>query len=643
MNKQLGLWLSVSLLMLLCSGCGFQVPQFASSTASLSATATKVPIPATIVPQVSVTPTATKEADISVIVGSINLTQHEVLTEILVEKLEQAGYAVVEKRAFESSQAAREALEGGEIDIYWEESKNVLTTIYDWPVDIQAADTSLDLVRKLDEPEGIVWFAPASFTNAQTLMVRESKAEEGIQTLEQLADMINQDKSSLKLCARADFVTSPDGLPALESEYGFAFEAENVLMMESHRIYEYLRSGRCDVAEGDKTDPRLSAWDFYALTDTQDFFPTTYTAPVVRQATLEQYPSLAEDLTAILGEITPRLDEDQMRYLNVCAIIGADRQPASGDEKELREIATAFLADEELDCLQRRIVIASTQEVEEIWAAKMLVLFLEEQGYEVLDKTALGDSVFVHDAMLNGEVDLHWGSISDALMLFYQISPAAMPIESERAYALIKGLEESSGLIWLKPATNYDVTSTLIAEPSLHTKGIQTIEELADVINTNDASLHLCVTQRFYDHPNGIQGLEDFYGFEFKKYDITFIPESQQPTLWTKLQSGDCDIIVGNSTDNLERWDAVAIEDNKQFFLASTPAPVVRQDILKRDPKLADFVAQITSILVDDSVADLKYRAQVGPDGLFFTGDEESAASIAQSILCEHDLLRDCK
>ena len=247
----------------------------------------------------------------------------------------------MDKTGLGDTPIVREALETGEIDLYWEYTGTALSIIHDITVEGLPADPkrAFALIKDLDQESGIVWLAPADFNDTYTLIVQQSMVDQGITTLEELANFMNTNDAPLKLCVESIFYSRADGLPNLQEYYGFKFKEENVLLMELAQTYEGLRDGRCEVAEGYSTDGRISAWGFSNLIDSRQFFPAYNPAPTIRQEVLDAYPELEQ----LLGQIGPHLDEQTITLLNARVDVGPDGMRKSGDEQSIEEVAQEFL------------------------------------------------------------------------------------------------------------------------------------------------------------------------------------------------------------------------------------------------------------------------------------------------------------
>ena len=218
----------------------------------------------------------------SLIVGSKNFTEQLILGQIMVLLLEDAGYGVVDQTGTGGTDVVREALEAGEIDLYPEYTGTTLSIHHGLPPNALPTepDRVYELARSLDAADGLVALPPAPFNNTYTLMVRQELVDEGVETLEELADYMAAGESGLTLCIDSEFFSRPrDGLQDLETQYGFAFDDENIVLTSLDQAYESLREGECDVAESFTTDGRIPAYGFATLEDSLNFFPVYNPGP----------------------------------------------------------------------------------------------------------------------------------------------------------------------------------------------------------------------------------------------------------------------------------------------------------------------------------------------------------------------------
>lgn len=578
--------------------------------------------------------TITQPKQTPIRVSSKEFNEQLLLGRMLVMLLEEAGYPVVDMTGAAGSRAIRTALESGEIDLYPEYTGTALSLFHELPSDAlpNSPERSYELVKSLDAQLGLVWLQPSAINNTFTLMVRQELIEQGIMTLADLADYMNANDAPLKVCVESEFFNRLDGLPGLQELYGFTFKEENILLMDSNEAYNNLRNGSCDVAEGYATDGRISAWGFTNLEDPLAFFPFYTPTPVVRTEILDEYPELAD----VINQLWQYLDNPTMLDLNARVDIGTDGVLGNGDEEKIEDVAYNFLVSKGL-LKPAAIKVGSKEFSEQLLLGKMIVLLLQDAGYEVEDKTGLGGSPVVRTALERGEIDIYPEYTGTATSLHHNLPVSALPADAKRTYQLAKSLDAPQDLIWLDPAP-LNNTYTLMVRQDLVEQGIVSLEDLAVYMNDNAAPLKVCVEGEFFSRPDGLDGLQELYGFAFNE-DNTLVMEANET--YNNLRESACDVAEGYSTDGrISAWGFQNLADPLAYFPFYQPAPVVRAETLKLYPEIADLLNTLMKDLDDGAMSALNARVDIGADGELASGDEESVEDVAYSYLRDKRLIK---
>ena len=630
-------------ILLLCTACQATDPSPAVSPSPPSApqpTLAPTPLPTPVVtaaPTASPTPETGESAETNpqappvIIVGSKDHTGQILLGKMQVVLLKEAGYDVVDKTGLGDSAAVRAALESGAIDLYVESTGAALTAYHGIPAPAQPSDPdrSHSLAKSLDDPLDIVWLDRGYFDDAYTLVAPQHIRDRGIATLEELADYMNANGSLLTLCVENEFYNRRlDGLSGLQEHYFFSFLPENILVVEADQGYEELLVGRCDIAAGRIADGRIAAWGFHPLADTLNFFPAYVPAPVIRRATLIKYPELSE----VLGEIGAHLDNTSLSQLSARVSLGADGAPNSGDEESASDVAHDFLQTHLLLGERPQITVGSQQRTGQLILGQALVLILEEAGYQVVDKTGLGDLADVRAALESGEIDLCLDTTGDALSGRHGLPPSALPADPDRSHALAQRMDQPLNLVWLERG-DLNNTYTLVASQSVVEQGVATLEELASFMNSEEPALTLCAETEFLGRPqDGLSGLQAHYHFSFPEENILPMEPGQT---YQGLLDGRCDVAQGRAAG----WGFHTLEDTLDFFPLYTAAPVVRQESLNEHPELAELLNQFSALLGNAAMAQLNVRVNLGSDGTPGSGDEETVEDAALDFLQRAGLL----
>ncbi|MDP8977635.1 MAG: glycine betaine ABC transporter substrate-binding protein [Actinomycetota bacterium] len=266
-------------------------------------------------------------------VGSKEFTEQLIVGNMAAIALEAAGAQVDNQVGIIGTNVVRQALESGEIDMYWEYTGTGWITILGHTDPIADEREQYLAVAEEDlEKNSIVWLEPAPMNNTYALAMGPDATEElGIETLSEVAEL---EDDQLTLCADAEFLSRDDGLPGLEEHYGFEFPEGNITELDLGVIYAATGAGeQCNFGEVFATDGRIQAQDLTVLEDDQDFFPKYNLAMTIREDTYQENDSAYDELFNAIAE---ELTNETMTDLNA-------QVDVEGEDAE--DVAEQFLVD----------------------------------------------------------------------------------------------------------------------------------------------------------------------------------------------------------------------------------------------------------------------------------------------------------
>ena len=277
------------------------------------------------------------QRDAQFAVGSESFTEQEVLGNIAIQVLEAADATVIDRTGLGGNEEVRDALESGEIDLYWE------YTATGWLVFLSETDSIPDpqeqyeAVAKQDlEENGIRWLDPAPGNDTYAIAAsRKTSKDLGIQTVSDLKRLVEKDPKEATLCLNNDddFLTRFDGLPGLERAYGFSFPEENLIEMSADAVYDATDEAEiCNFGVVFTTSGFIRERDLKLLEDDENFFAVYNPALTIRQDVFKQYPQLRK----VFVPISQKLDTETLRKLNY-AVDVQGKSPEKVAETWLRE------------------------------------------------------------------------------------------------------------------------------------------------------------------------------------------------------------------------------------------------------------------------------------------------------------------
>lgn len=131
----------------------------------------------------------------------------------------------------------------------------------------------------------------------------------------------------------------------------------------------------------------------------------------------------------------------------------------------------------------------------------------------------------------------------------------------------------------------------------------------SDQTSGDEKTLKLVAAAEWTQRSDGLPGFQKHYGFEFTDIAVVDLGLAYQA-----VGNGMAHIGVGDATEGrIAQYDLVVLEDDRRFFPAYNPAPLVRGEILETYPGLADILSGLSSRLDLETLTQV--NKQVSVDG----------------------------
>ncbi len=255
-----------------------------------------------------------------IVVGSKLDPEAQILGQMILLTLKNAGLEVTDKTSLGDTGVNRKAILAGEIDIYPEYTGNAVYLFPQAKITAKQAGnpaTIYTLARTLDAKQGITWLQPANINNTWVIAVPEALAKAN--KLASVTDLARYLKGggTFKIAGSPEFFNRPDTMPAFETAYGFKLSSTQKLVLagatptQTQQAAAQGTSG-VNAAMAYGTDATLSALNLVALSDPKGAQAVYQPAPIIRTATLKTSPQI----TALLAKVFGSLDAKTMQKLN---------------------------------------------------------------------------------------------------------------------------------------------------------------------------------------------------------------------------------------------------------------------------------------------------------------------------------------
>lgn len=251
-----------------------------------------------------------------------------------------------------------------------------------------------------------------------------------------------------------------------------------------------------------------------------------------------------------------------------------------------------------------KIIVGSKDFTENILLSEIFAQALERAGYTVDRRQALGATPVIHAAMTSGQLDIFPEYTSTCIAMVLK-EPAIYDRQAAYDRAASR-YEELFDLTLLKMTDVNNSQGLAITRTSAEKHGIKTLSDLAKAA----PELRLCSTAEFEDREDGLAGLKKRFG----AFDFASVKVFDKGIKYEVLRRGEADVNVCFTTDSaLSVGDVVAIEDDINFWPPYCVVPVVRGEVLREHPDIADVIDKTTAKLDNASMSSL--NAAVDIDG----------------------------
>ena len=261
-----------------------------------------------------------KDREPRITVGSKFFTEQVLLAELLAQQIEaKTGIKVQRKTNLGGTLLVHKAVLAGELDLYVEYTGTALTTVlHETP-----SGDSLSVYRRVKQAYAdrfhLEVAEPLGFANTFAMVVRGEDAKRmSLRNTSDIAAIAPQ----WRIGVGYEFLERPDGFRGWSERYRLHFAGEPQVM-DLGLLYRALLDRKVDLVAGNSTDGLIDSLGLVALEDDLHYFPPYDAVPVVRQATLAEYPQLR----AALAELANQVSASDMRRMNY-AVDGRLNDPA---------------------------------------------------------------------------------------------------------------------------------------------------------------------------------------------------------------------------------------------------------------------------------------------------------------------------
>jgi osmoprotectant transport system substrate-binding protein len=264
----------------------------------------------------------------SIVVGSANFPENQLLAEIYAGALEAKGVKVSKKLNIGSREVYIPALQQGAIDLI-PEYTGVLSQYFNKNAKATDADGVYNEL-KAALPSTLTVLDKSAAEDKDAVVVTKDTANK--YHLKSIADLQPHAKD-LTLGGPPEWKTRPTGVPGLKKLYNLDFKSFRALDTGGPLTVQALKNGQVDAADLFTTDPSISANSFVILDDPKHLFAAQNVVPLVTKA------KVTDTISSALNAVSAKLDTATLGELVMEVVV---------DKKDAAAVAKEFLSKNSL-------------------------------------------------------------------------------------------------------------------------------------------------------------------------------------------------------------------------------------------------------------------------------------------------------
>jgi osmoprotectant transport system substrate-binding protein len=233
----------------------------------------------------------------SVVIGSANFPENELLAEVYALALQKKGVKVTTKLNIGAREVYYPQVKSGAITIIPEYNGTLLTVEAD-PTSTAKTTAQVDAALAAKLPSTLTVLNPAPAQDSDSITVTAATAAK--YHLKTIADL-KPVASNMVLGGPPEFKTRSDGISGLKATYGLTFKSFDPLDTSGPITLSALTSGKVQAADVFTTTPQIVSDKLVSLADPKFNFAAQNVIPLVYK------PDLTPTISSTLNEISAKL------------------------------------------------------------------------------------------------------------------------------------------------------------------------------------------------------------------------------------------------------------------------------------------------------------------------------------------------
>ncbi|MDO1580514.1 ABC transporter substrate-binding protein [Rhizobium oryzicola] len=261
-----------------------------------------------------------------------------------------------------------------------------------------------------------------------------------------------------------------------------------------------------------------------------------------------------------------------------------------------------------------QVVVSSKIDTEGGVLGNIILSMLKANGIETKDRIQLGATPVVRKAITAGEIDIYPEYTGNAAFFFEK---SAEPVwnDAAKAYAAAKDLDyKANKIVWLTPSPANNTWAIALRQDVADKNKLKTLSDFGKYV-AGGGQVKLAASAEFVNSAAALPAFQKAYSFTMKPEQlITLSGGDTAATIAAAANqtSGANAAMVYGTDGGIAPSGLVVMDDDKGVQPVYQPAPIIREEVLKKYPNIETILKPVFEKLDLVTLQQLNGRVQLG-------------------------------
>jgi osmoprotectant transport system substrate-binding protein len=280
--------------------------------------------------------------------------------------------------------------------------------------------------------------------------------------------------------------------------------------------------------------------------------------------------------------------------------------------KSLAFAATLGLAA--MGAARADVVVSSKIDTEGSVLGNIILLALNSNGIKTQDRIQLGATPVVRKALTAGEIDIYPEYTGNAGFFFNKADDPVWK-DAAKGFETAKKLDyDANKIVWLDPSPANNTWAIALRKDVADSNKLKTLADFGQWV-TKGGKVVLAASAEFVNSDAALPAFQKTYDFKMKPEQLIVLSggDTAATIKAAAEQTNGANAAMVYGTDGgIAPSGLVVMEDNKGVQPVYAPAPIIRESVLKENPKIAEILKPVFASLDLATLQGLNARVQVG-------------------------------